>query len=519
MAFSFEDYEVDVARRELRRAGRPVALEPQVFDVLVYLIENRARVVSKDDLIRDVWGGRIVSESTLTSRIAAARKAVGDTGSDQRLIRTVQRKGLRFIGEPREAASSATSASVTSRPALVLPDLPSIAVLPFADMSGGPDGEYFADGITEDIITALAKWRWFFVIARNSSFTYKGRHADVRAVAQELGVRYVLEGSVRRAGDRLRITAQLVDASTGAHLWAERYDGVLGDVFELQDRLSASIVGAIEPQLKSAELARIRQKRPESLQAYDYYLQALPPFYRQTCADNDEACKLLAQAIAADPGYALAYAMSAYCRHSRRMQGWGSPAEEEREGMRLAERALALGGDDPAVLWIGGYMIATLGHDLGRGRLLIDRSLGINVNDAQAWALSGWNHANAGNGRAAIEHLERAVRLSPVDPMSHIFHAGIGAGYMVLGEFERMVEPALLSVRLGPTYSSNWRFLAVALVNAGCLDEARQAIRRLLELEPGLTVAKVQARRNGPVDQPHKIVFLDSLRRAGLPAR
>ena len=246
MQFVFGDYVLDPDRRELTRGSEAVAIGPQVFDLLLYLVRNRERVVSKDDLLDAVWGGRIVSESTLTSHINAVRKAIGDSGEEQRLIRTVARKGFRFVGDVEEAQSSdgvdrrrvgVAEPDATSAQALTLPDRPSIAVLPFLNLSGDPEQEYFADGVVEDIITALSRIRWLFVIARNSSFTYKGRAVDVKQVGRELGVRYVLEGSVRKAANRVRITGQLIDATTGAHLWAERFEGTLDDIFELQDQV------------------------------------------------------------------------------------------------------------------------------------------------------------------------------------------------------------------------------------------------------------------------------------------
>src|SRR5437016_1611952 len=252
MTFSFGDYEIDVERRELKRAKSPVHVEPQVFDMLVYLVQNRDRVVSKDDLITNVWDGRIVSDSTLSSRINAARKSVGDSGRDQKLIRTIARKGLRFVGavrthpigdEPAHASgSSPAEIHEQSRPALPLPDRPVIAVLPFINLSGDPEQEYFGDGIAEDIITALSKLKGFFVIARNSSFAYKGKSPDIRLIARELGVRYVLEGSIRKGGDRLRVTSQLIDATSGNHIWAERYDRPAAEIFALQDEITASVL-------------------------------------------------------------------------------------------------------------------------------------------------------------------------------------------------------------------------------------------------------------------------------------
>ena len=256
--FSFANHTLDTDKRELRRGSEPIAVEPQVFDLLIYLVENRGRVVSKDDLIASVWGGRIVSDATLSSRIYAARKALGDSGDKQKLIRTVARKGLRFVGEvqlfrdgdaPAQSVVAADPPHESSRAALLLPDRPAIAVLPFLNMSGDPEQEYFSDGISEDIVAALSKLRWFFVIARSSSFIYKGRAVHIRQIAAELGVRYVVEGSVRKAGERVRITVQLNDVATGSHVWAERYDRELVDVFAVQDEITERIVAAIEPQI------------------------------------------------------------------------------------------------------------------------------------------------------------------------------------------------------------------------------------------------------------------------------
>jgi TolB-like protein len=280
MQFLFAEHMLDTDRRELHRGFEAVPVEPQVFDLLTYLVENRERVVSKDDLIASVWGGRIVSDSTLTSRINAARRAIGDSGEVQKLIRTVSRKGLRFVGAVRTQETSA-GASPTAEPlgpgraALPLPERPAIAVLPFTNMTSDPQQDYFSDGISEDIITALSKLRWFFVIARNSSFIYKGRAVHLNQVADELGVGYVVEGSVRRSGDRLRITAQLNDVATGSHIWAERYDRDLADVFAVQDEITDAIVAAIEPQLYAAENFRAKRKPPENLDAWDLVMRAL----------------------------------------------------------------------------------------------------------------------------------------------------------------------------------------------------------------------------------------------------
>ena len=292
MIYTFEDFSLDTDRQELLRGKERIAVEPQVFDLLHYLVRNRDRVVSKDDLIAAVWKGRIISESTLTSRITAVRHAIADRAEDQRLLRTIARKGLRFIGEVREEKSPAAVVTAVQMPpekqadpthSLALPDGPSIAVLPFNNLSGDPEQEYFADGIVEDIITALSRIKWFFVIARNSSFTYKGRNVDVKLIARELGVRYVLEGSVRKVGNRVRITGQLIDGSNAVHIWADTFDGVLDDIFELQDRITASVVSAIEPTLQHAELERLKYKPTDKFDAYRLdapRASAVAPIYR-----------------------------------------------------------------------------------------------------------------------------------------------------------------------------------------------------------------------------------------------
>ena len=313
MQFAFEDYVLDPDRRELTRGVRGRSRSGRRSSTCCSIwCENREHVVSKDDLLDAVWGGRIVSESTLTSHINAVRKAIGDSGEDQRLIRTIARKGFRFVGDVEgDRQSSADGQSPqpdrepmqTSAQALALPDKPSIAVLPFLNLSGDPEQEYFADGVVEDIITALSRIRWLFVIARNSSFTYKGRAVDVKQVGRELGVRYVLEGSVRKAANRVRITGQLIDATTGAHLWAERFEGTLDDIFELQDQVTASVVGAIAPQLERAEIERAKRKPTESLDAYDYYLRGMAHLHLGPREAIDEALPLVLQGDRARSGF------------------------------------------------------------------------------------------------------------------------------------------------------------------------------------------------------------------------
>ena len=280
MRYRFEEFAFDIDRRELHRGAEVVSIAPQVFDLLEYLIRNRERVVSKDDLINAIWNGRIVSDAALTTRLNAVRAAIGDTGEEQRLIKTLPRKGFRFVGQVRETREVAgPNPRDAPESALALPDKPSIAVLPFENMSGDPEQEYFADGMVEEIITALSRFKWLFVIARNSSFTFKGKAVDIKEVGRRLGVRYVLEGSVRKAAGKVRITGQLIDAVTGAHIWADRFERDLTDVFALQDEVTVAVVSAIQPKLLQTEIAMATRRRPENLTAYDFYLRAMQQYY------------------------------------------------------------------------------------------------------------------------------------------------------------------------------------------------------------------------------------------------
>ena len=325
--------------------------------------------------------GRAAScpESTLTSHINAVRKAVGDSGEDQKLIRTIARKGFRFVGQVRQEQLSSAAASTRpalhlgraepqDAPTLALPDKPSIAVLPFVNLSGDPEQEYFADGIVEDIITALSRLRWLFVIARNSSFTYKGRPVDAKQVGRQLGVRYIVEGGVRRAANRVRITTQLIDAITGAHLWADRFDGTLDDIFDMQDQVATSVVGAIARRLEQAEIERSKRKPTENLDAYDLFLRGMASFYQRTTEANSQALSLFYGAIELDVDFASAYAMASWCYTWRKVNGWTADrAKEVAEGTRLARRAVELGEDDAVALARSGHALGHLVGDLDGG--------------------------------------------------------------------------------------------------------------------------------------------------------
>jgi TolB-like protein/class 3 adenylate cyclase len=402
-------------------------------------------------------------------------------------------------------------------PALSLPEKPSIAVLPFQNMSGDPEQEYFADGIVEDIITALSRFRELFVIARNSSFVYKGRAVDVKQVSRDLGVRYVLEGSVRKAADRIRITAQLIDASTGVHLWAERFDGGLQDIFDLQDQVAASVVGEIAPKLEQAEIERAKRKPTESLDAYDYFLRGMASVHHWTKAANDEALRLFYKAIELDPGFGSAYGMAAWCYIWRKLNGWViDQAQETSEGARLARLAVELGKNDPVALSRGGHALAWFVRDLDNGAAYIDRALALNPNLAAAWNLSGWVRAYRGELDLSIEHHARAMRLSPLDPILYNMHVGTAFAHFLAGRYDEATEWANTALHEQPNYPAANRILAASNALAGHLNEAQEAMAHLRELDPSLRVSTLA--QVFPLRRSEDLAkFAEGLRRAGLP--
>ena len=524
MQFLFSGCVLDIDRRELTRGHETVAVGPQVFDLLVYLVQNRERVVGKDELLDVVWAGRIVSESTLTSHINAVRKAVGDTGQEQRLIRTVARKGFRFVGDVREARlpnapGSSTGfphAVETPAPGLALPEKPSIATLPFLNLSGDAGQEYFVDGVVEDIVTALSRIGWLFVVARNSSFTYKGRAVDVKQVGRELGVRYVLEGSVRKSANRVRLTGQLIDATTGVHLWAERFESTLDDIFELQDQITASVVGAIAPQLERAEIDRAKRKPTESLDAYDYYLRGMTHVHQGSREAIDEALPLFHKATALDPDFASAYAMAAWCHFWRKINGWMADPQGAAEGAHLALRAIQLGKDDAVALARGGHALAHLAGDIEAGIASLDRALVLNPNLSAAWFLGGFLRIWRGEPDDAIDRIARAMRLSPLDPEMYRMQAGTAMAHLIAGRFDAASAWAEKSFRDLPTFLLVAGIIAASHAHAGRADAARRAMHRVRELDPGLRGANVAGWL--PFQRPRDLAtFLDGLRMAGLP--
>jgi len=521
LRYLFEDYSLDTNRRELSCRRSLVRVEPQVFDLLEYLIRNRERVVSKDDLMASVWDGRIVSESALTTRINAARAAIGDSGEQQRLIKTVPRKGVRFVGVVREVQDPvrvvvAEAAAEQPAPRFALPDKPSIAVLPFANLSGDPEQDYFTDGIVEDIITGLSRMGWLFVIARNSSFTYKGRAVDVKQVGRELGVRYLLEGSLRKAANRVRITAQLIDASTGTHLSADRFEGTLNDIFDLQDQVTASVVGAISPRLEKAEITRAKHKPTESLDAYDHYLRGMAAVYQWTKKSHNEALQLFNKATAIDPDFASAYGMAARCYSWRAANGWMTDKEREvAEATRLARRAVDLGKDDAVALCMAGHAVARIVGDLDAGAGLIDRALVLNPNLAAAWLSSGWVRVWLGESDEALNFFAHAMRLSPVDPQMFNMQAGTASAHFIAGRYEEACVWGERALRDQPIFSPALRIAVASHALIGRLEQACWLMKRLREADPAMRISNLKDRV--PWRRPEDLArVVDGLRKAGL---
>jgi adenylate cyclase len=402
---------------------------------------------------------------------------------------------------------------------LALPDKPSIAVLPFTNLSSDPEQEYFADGMVDDIITALSHFKALFVIARNSSFTYKGRAVDVKQVGRELGVRYVLEGSVRKAANRVRITGQLVDAATGSHLWAERFDGGLGDIFDLQDQVTESVVGAIAPAVEKAEIERAKRKPTERLDVYTLYLRGLARSYQFASRQaNDEALRLFNSAIELDPDFASAYGRAAFCYVIAKFNGWISgTANEIAEVKRLAQRAVELGKDDAIALAASGYALAYVVRDLGLGAALIDRALVLNSNLAEAWYWCGWVRIYLGAPEPALERFARAMRLSPVDPRMSGMRAGTAQAHFLLGRYDEAASWAAMALQDNPDFQPALRQAAASNAMAGRPEQAHQAMARLRQLNPALRVSTLKDVR-GPYRRAEDLSRLEEgLRRAGLP--
>jgi TolB-like protein len=491
LLYRFAEFVLDTDRRELWRGPHPVTVAPQVFDLLEYLIKNRNRVVSKEDLIAAIWDGRIVSETALSTRINAVRCAIDDTGEDQRLVRTLPRRGVRFVGKVHESQELQTQAVAgaieQSGPALTLPDRPSIAVLPFTNLSADLEQEYFADGMVEDIITELSRVRWLFVIARNSSFTYKGRPVDARQVSRELGVRYTLEGSVRKSANRMRVSVQLVDAVAGHHVWAQRYDRELAGIFALQDEITERVVAAVEPQLYIAEGIRAKRKRPESLDAWECVVRALSYINSRSPNDYAMASKFLERAIELDPVYAQAYALFAYIKGLEVLYGWKPREFELARSLDAAQKAVVLDNDDAWAHFALGFVYG-MTHRAEEAVVEHEKALALNPNFALGYTYLAAALAYLGRSKEALLKIDMSERLSP----RGLFR-GVNSVCRALAHFsERQTLEAISCARKSilesPGIVTGYRMLVVNYVLAGEIDEARSALEIVKRLQPDVSL-------------------------------
>jgi TolB-like protein len=521
LLFQFDKFSIDTGRRELRAGTNVVHVEPQVFDLLLHFVRNPDRVISKDELIEHVWNRRAVSDAALNSRINSARRAIGDSGERQALIRTVQRRGFLFAApvkaetpEPTPSFTEPDRTLAQGPTRLVLPDKPSIAVLAFQNLSGDPEQEYFADGVVEEIITGLSRIKWLFVIARNSSFTYKGQAVDVKRVGRELGVRYILEGSVRRAGARVRITAQLVEAAAGIHIWADRYDRSLEDIFALQDEITLSVIGAIEPSLRDAEIARVKRKRPDSLDAYDLVLRAIPHVYNVMPEEAAKAVPLLEQALALQSDYADAHGWLAWSNQTLFTRA-GYRKEDRNAAIRHARAAITLGRDDATTLALGAFALGMVAHDRVTATDAFERALALSPCSAFALFLGCIVVAWGGDAERAIDWAERALRVSPIDRLAFMPHHAAAIAHFLCGRYEAAASAARHAVQANPGFSVPRCMLAAALVKLGRVEEAKSAATEALLLQPSFTASGFR----DAVGMVPTIAnsLMESWRQAGLP--
>ena len=503
---TFGPFVFDRANGTLTREGKPLPVGTRGAALLAALVAADGAAVERDALIEAGWPGLAVEEGNLSVQIATLRKAMGPRPDGQDWIATVPRVGYRLL--------KSTTPGRDARGTVV----PSLAVLPFENIGGDPEQDYFADGVVEDIITALARFKSFAVIARSSSFVYKGRAVDVRQVAAELGVRYVLEGSVRRSGERLRISAQLVDGETGAHLWAQNFDGRLDDIFDFQDRITENVAALVEPRLRRAEIERSRRERPDSVAAYDLYLRALPDVYAMQPELNARAVGLLEQALAIAPGFARAQVMAgvAYlARHTMQLDG-ADPEHDVAAAVSYVRAALATGSDDATVMGYAGFILLQLGHYDGEGFALLRRSTEENPNDVMMLTNFGIACLLAGDLDEAESLLQRAGRLNPREMDAHWQLTGIAHIRMAQGRYEEALQLATRSLGISATYDATYWMLIAANAHLGRIPEAREALRNLQRISPQVSLARI--RRGQSSRDPHRIeVLLEGMRLAGMP--
>lgn len=481
-SLAFGPFRLDTDTGILFHGVEPTPLGQRAVALVALLVERAGAPVQKEVLIKAAWPRQAVEDSNLTVQIAAVRRLFEELAGGACWIETLPRRGYRYVG-PAVAGGRDPAVDAAPTAMLALPDRPSVAVLPFSNLSGDQEQDYFADGIVDDIITGLARINWLLVIARNSTFTYKGRAVDVKQVGRELGVRYVLEGSVRRAGNNVRVTGQMIDALTGAHVWAERYDRSFDDIFALQDEIAVSAVGAIAPSLRRAEIDRVKRKRPDNLDAYDLVLRAQLDVDSGMPERVIRALVLLERAVELDPAYALAHGNAAMCHHCLFLRA-GLQEADRAASIRYARSAILHGQDDASALTLAGFSIGMDGHDRKAAFTALEAALAISPSSALAYILGsvilGWS----GEAERAIEWSERGIRLSPFDPWAFAAFDAQAMSHFLRGRYDEACRAAYKSVQANPAHSITYVQLAAALAKLGRQEEARVAAARVLELQP-----------------------------------
>ena len=502
--------EIDYPSACLRRAGLPLQLRPKSFDVLAYLSRNRGRLVSKTELIDHVWGHIAVTENSLVQCIKDIRQVLN--GNSEFEIKTVPKRGYVFEGRLAEATASANEAIAGQFP--TLPDRPSIAVLPFENLSDEPDQEHFADGVTEDLITGLSRIHWLFVIARNSTFIYKNRPADLSAVGRELGVRYLLRGSIRRADRRLRISAQLIEARNGLHHWAEQYDRELGDIFAVQNEIARNVVGAIEPFVLAAEGIRAFSRSAKDLGAWELVARALTHVWRLNCDDNRAAIEALQRTVDSYPDYEPARSLLGFCLVFAAHNGWIDPAEGMKRGREHTLRAIEL---DHRTTWgqIALGYLRMMEKRTGETIAAFETAVRLNPSSAAAHCYLSRGLAFSGRDREAIEHAETAIRLSPMDPEMALVYGCIAVAHYTAGRYDQTLHYTGEVLRLRPGFQGAQRLRCAALAQLGRITEAKEFLEHVMIGQPQLTLQWI--RESVPYQTPETMErFLDGMRKAGV---
>jgi TolB-like protein/tetratricopeptide (TPR) repeat protein len=485
---TFGPFRLDADAEMLFHGAEPTVLGQRAVTLLRVLLERPGEPVSKDALIEAGWPGRTIEDSNLTVQISAVRRIFEEGAGAASWIETLPRRGYRYVGPAVAMDNSPVVVHPRASP-LAPSNKSSVAVLPFSNLSGDHEQDYFANGMVEDIIAGLSRIKWLFVVARNSSFTYKGEAVDLKRVGRELGVRYLLQGSLRKDGNRVRISAQMIEAETGGHVWAEHYDRPLDDIFALQDEITLSVVGAIEPSLRRAEVERVIRMRPESLDAYDLVLQAQPDVYGVMPECATKALPLLERALALDPIYAPAHAFAAMCHHCLFLRA-GLHEESRAASIRHAQAAILHGQDDALALTFAGFSIGMDGHDRAAAFAAFEAALAVSPSSALTYILGSVILAFAGEAERAIEWGERGMRLSPFDPWAFSAYHALTLAHFHRGRYEAAADAAHKSVQSNPAFSFSYMLLAAPLAKLGRLEEAKAAAARVLELQPAFRYSR-----------------------------